>query len=68
MGSERGVACSNMVSRKANMKKRGPGRMAPGKFLRKGGIHPYLFKEGGSCVWTSLLIFFHHADEEDNHN
>jgi hypothetical protein len=23
-----------MVSRKANMKKRGPGRMAPGKFLR----------------------------------
>jgi len=38
MGSERGVACSNMVSRKANMKKRGPGRMAPGKFLRKGGI------------------------------
>jgi hypothetical protein len=27
-----------MVLRKANMKRRGPGRMAPGKFLRKGGI------------------------------
>jgi hypothetical protein len=27
-----------VVSRKANMKKKGPGRMAPGKFLRKGGI------------------------------